>query len=139
MMTVIGITGTRNGANPAQLAELRERLARFTVMRELHYLHHGDCVGVDAQAHELALEFGMLVHCHPPIDKTYRAYTTGWHTLWREASYRARNQAIVDACDILLAVPDRPASLAGRSGTWMTVRMAERAGKPNIVIKGDRW
>lgn len=140
-MTVIGITGTREGCNAAQLSELRERLVRLraTDYPRTTTLHHGDCVGVDAEAHEIALELGMTVECHPPNEPRHRAYTTGWHTLWREQSYRMRNMAIVEACDILLAVPERPESTAGKSGTWMTVRMARARHVKTVVIKGDRW
>lgn len=139
-MTVIGITGTREGANEQQLTELRQAI--YNVWRnggQKAVLHHGDCVGVDQQAHEIAEEYGIVIEVHPPNDPAHRAYTTGWEILHREKSYAARNQEIVDACDVLIAVPEKPESAAPRSGTWMTVRKARKAHKPVIILKGDRW
>ena len=29
--------------------------------------HHGDCLGADAEFHELCRETGLKIHVHPPL------------------------------------------------------------------------
>ena len=54
----IGVSGTVTGASPPQLAALRREFE--WIEREYGHhgivLHHGCAVGVDQQAHEIALE-----------------------------------------------------------------------------------
>ena len=51
------------------------------------------------------------------------------------ANYRKRNEYMVDRADHLLAVYDNDRSI--RSGTGMTVRMAEKKGLPITLIHPD--
>jgi hypothetical protein len=141
MGIVIGITGTREGATPAQLAELRSHIAQIYAYNGVNatVLHHGDCVGVDKQAHDIALEYDMLIEVHPPTSGVHRAFTAGWSKLHKPLPYRLRNEQIVARCDVLLAVPDGPESQRPKSGTWMTVRMARRANKTLHIIRAGRW
>lgn len=143
-MTAIGVTGTRRGATVPQLVEMRSLIEYYiTKDREgggtLTRLHHGDCVGVDLQAHGLALELGALVEVHPPLRDRYRAYTTHWSVLHKEAEYEMRNRHIVEACDVLIGVPEREQNMSARSGTWATIRMARRIGKPVHIVRAGRW
>jgi hypothetical protein len=68
---VIGITGTREGATPAQLDELRSHIAQIYAHNGVNatVLHHGDCVGVDEQAHDIAREYDMLIEVHPSDER----------------------------------------------------------------------
>ena len=51
----IGITGTRKGLSLWQKSVLRSELTRLSRQAgQPLQLHHGDCVGVDAQAHAIA-------------------------------------------------------------------------------------
>lgn len=143
-MTVIGVTGTRSGATDAQLEELRDLITHYAAQdalagRHITRLHHGDCYGVDEQAHRIALEEGLFVEVHPPAETRYRAYTVGWAVMYKEQEYMVRNRAIVEACDVLIAVPVRAQEMSLRSGTWATVRMARRAGKPVHIVRAGRW
>jgi hypothetical protein len=47
----IGFTGTRQGMTKRQRNALRDLLAA----------HHGDAVGVDAEAHDIAIELGCAM------------------------------------------------------------------------------
>ncbi len=39
-------------------------------------LHHGDAVGADAEAHEIAIGLGCAIVIHPPAVETQRAFKT---------------------------------------------------------------
>src|SRR2546421_1503 len=36
--------------------------------------HHGDCIGVDAFAHDVAYDLGYYIFVHPPSDPKFRAF-----------------------------------------------------------------
>lgn len=129
----VGFTGTREGMGEAQLAALR------WVLRELlcAVLHHGDCVGADAQAHAAARALGMAVEIHPPSSPAMRAFCAAAEgdAVRQEAPYLERNRAIVDATSALVACPREEEGEADRSGTWATVRYARSIGRPVVVIR----
>lgn len=130
----IGFTGTRDGMTKAQydavwnlLSDLKRRGARM--------LHHGDCVGSDAQAHTLALALSLPVTLHPPINETFRAFCKGAVAVKHPLDYLPRNRNIVDASTILVATPKAMTDLRG--GTWYTIRYASRRKKPRYVVLPD--
>jgi hypothetical protein len=143
-MTVIGFTGSRQGMTPAQKAALRELLEERLPLELDHddaSFHHGDCVGADAEAHDIAAALDYLVTVHPPSDPRLRAavhrtgkWFEGVDVLLPEKPYLERDRDIVDACDELIACP-KDASRSG--GTWHTVHCARRAGKPVTIIWPD--
>jgi hypothetical protein len=55
--------------------------------------------------------------------------------------HRSRNAAILDHSDILLAFPlhDEKHGQSKRSGTWMTIRMAQKRSLPVVLTVLDRW
>jgi len=125
----IGFTGTRKGLTEQQKTQLT------IIMRCLHDhdFHHGDCIGADAEAHRIAERAGKCIIIHPPVDKKYRAYCTV--TLGHYVppdKYIARNHAIVDASDKIIACPDGPER--SHSGTWATIRYAQKTGKKVMII-----
>ncbi len=122
----IGITGTRKGGSAYQVFLLDTILER--VIPEQSEVHHGDCVGFDAQAHTLALRRNIPITIHPPKILANRAYCTPCAVLKDEEGYQQRNRNIVDACDILIAAPITDKQ-TNRSGTWMTMRYAWEVGK----------
>ncbi len=129
---VVGFTGTREGLTPAQHAAL---IAWFEV-RPPGVLHHGDCVGADAGAHETALRRGWRVEVHPGMGvMNLRAITTGHDRLHAARPNLDRNTDIVAAATELLACPNGPEIL--RSGTWSTVRKARVRGLPRTIIWPD--
>lgn len=122
----IGITGTRNGGSAYQLKKLENMLEDFGATE----LHHGDCVGIDAQAHEIARTLGLRVVVHPPLNPTMRAWCKG-DVMREPEEYIQRNHNIVDETDYLFAFPDSPEHW--RSGTWATIRWARGQNKPFIL------
>lgn len=131
---VLGITGTRDGMTSAQ------KLTSVNLLTEFFYrannLHHGDCIGVDAEFAEIADELGgILIVGHPPIEDKYRAYFSN-HIDWPEENYIERNRRIVDLSEVLVAFPkSKKESRFG--GTWYTVRYARTQGTPILIVWPD--
>jgi len=50
----VGFTGTQAGLTPKQKLELRSLLMDYR--DDITEFHHGDCIGADADAHEIAAE-----------------------------------------------------------------------------------
>jgi hypothetical protein len=124
----VGVTATQRGLNPRQLAEFE------LCLRQLHAteLHHGDCVGGDAQLHDVARRLGLRVVGHPPDNMSKRAHCQ-CDELRVPRPYLDRNHDIVDETEVLLAGPkDTVEEL--RSGTWATVRYARKRGKQVHVV-----
>lgn len=127
-MSKIGFTGTQRGMTRRQVVALRQLMTGATE------LHHGDCIGADAQADAIARIFGVPVVIHPPENPSKRAFTAqGGDTVWQPLPYLERNHDIVDECDVLIAAPKTPNEEL-RSGTWATVRYARRIGRPVNIL-----
>lgn len=108
---------------------LREQLSKATEF------HHGDCIGADASAHEIAKELEIDIYIYPPINNRKRAFCcTGSFKIHPPKDYIERNHNIVDNCDILIACPKSNIEEL-RSGTWATVRYARKIKRPVIVLK----
>lgn len=52
-------------------------------------------------------------------------------------TYETRNHAIVDACRLLIATPRATERAQPRSGTWATIRYAQRKERPVWLIWPD--
>lgn len=115
---IVGFTGTRHGMTAPQRAEM---LALLEELDGIEF-HHGDCVGADEQAADLAHELGYHLVGHPPTKPDLRAYHP--HTQdWKEPRpYLRRNRNIVRTCDVLVAAIRSGDPLT--AGTWRTVRAA---------------
>lgn len=138
-MVSVGITGTRKGMNKGQMALLMDIL----LVEDFTEYHHGDCVGVDKQFHEFITEKirkceykdSIDVVIHPPLDKKYRAFCKECTTIYEEKPYLERNKDLVDACSLLIAIPDKDGIINKvRSGTWSTIRYAKKMGKDIVII-----
>lgn len=131
-MNTIGFTATRSGGSSTQLRELRRILTeRFTPDA---VFCHGDCIGGDAEGHDIAKAIGYDIHIFPPSISTYRAWKDDGAVIHRQGSYHARNQELVDRCQFLIVMPPGAQEDCPRSGTWMTYRMALRANRQHVVI-----
>lgn len=100
--------------------------AMLLCLSPLEEFHHGDCVGVDADAHAIVDDLipRVFIIVHPPTDPRLRAFcmpTIG--DILAPLPYLDRNKAIVEAVDLLIAVPNT-ATEELRSGTWQTIRYA---------------
>lgn len=131
----IGFTGTQKGMTPKQ----KEAVVSFLHKCPPDRVHHGDCIGADAEFDKLVhLNFPKcLVIIHPPVDEGKRAncFTEG-DVVFKPAPYLKRNQHIVDLTDFLIATP-KGVKEEVRSGTWATVRYARKKGKQIVIIWPD--
>ena len=127
----VGFTGTQHGMTDAQAA----RLNTLLVLYDCTEFHHGDCIGADAQAHDIAQSLPASIVIHPPTDSSKRAFKDGGMLLPR-LPYLERNHAIVDTTELLIATPHQSTEVL-RSGTWATIRYARRIGSRCIVINLD--
>ena len=130
-MTEVGFTGTRHGMTDYQKRWLENW---FENDQRIGWLHHGDCIGADAEAHVIATKAFILIHKHPPLDTSKQAHMTAEYMV-EEApeEYLIRNANIVRATEYLIAMPAHHSEVR-RSGTWATIRSARRQGKTTYII-----
>lgn len=130
--TIVGFTGTRRGMTEVQAATVHWVLKT----RQAEFLHHGDCVGADAEVHEIARLLGIEILIHPPVDQTYRAFCEGGALAYKPTPYIERNHMIVRTTNLLIAAPGQMDEIT-RSGTWATVRYARKKGHEIVVVYPD--
>lgn len=131
--TMVGFTGTQRGMTDSQ------RESVIWLLSEEYAAtvgHHGDCIGADAQFHDVCIELGIPVHVHPPNVDSKRAFCDGAESIGVPKPYLDRNHDIVDACDLLIATPSGPTETR-RSGTWATVRHARKRNKIIAIVLLD--
>ena len=117
-----GFTGPESGATHRQLECLRYLFSEMLLTE----LHHGDCVGGDAQAHRIAKQHGAYVVAHPPKNPKLRAFVKDADEVLPEEDYLPRNRKIVKqgTSGLFACVPTYEEIL--RSGVWATVRYARK-------------
>lgn len=126
----VGFTGTREGMTDAQKVSVKKLLHQLRI----GYLHHGDCVGSDAEVHELATELGIRVWLHPPVNSKLRAYCSAFCSE-EPAPYATRNMGIVKACNTIIATPKSGG--VARGGTWMTIGFAKRLKRRVLLVHAN--
>lgn len=127
---ILGFTGTRDGMTLAQIVTVD-----MLTMNSFHTVHHGDCVGADADMHAIARSNQQWVVGHPPSDPKLRAFCE-FDEMWIEKPYYHRNRDIVDCSSVLLATPKEMEEQA-KGGTWYTVGYARTKKKPLIIVWPD--
>jgi hypothetical protein len=130
----VGFTGPRAGITGLQKQSIRVSLQKMwnNNPNATKYFHHGDCIGADSVAHDVATSIGYIIVVHPPTDPRFRAFKDG--IVLPEKSYLSRNRDIVDECHLVLAaIPTHSGQL--RSGTWATIRYAKSKEKLWKIIK----
>jgi hypothetical protein len=75
------------------------------------------------------------IHIHPPTNEKYRALKKS-PFINDPRPYLDRNKDIVDASHMLIAIPNSPKE-EERSGTWSTIRYAQKKGVPVMLIYPD--
>lgn len=126
----LGFTGTQQGMAPRQLKVVRQLLYNCV------FVHLGDCVGADAQAHAIATEYGVTRIGHPPTERRKRAFLD-YDEERGPKPYLMRNLDIaMEGVDGLVAAPSGWIE-EQRSGTWSTVRRARKLRRHIWIVRPD--
>jgi hypothetical protein len=144
-LTSVGFSGTQAGMTEAQKRMVRNLVGELWPSN----VHHGDCVGADEEFHNIVLEElpDCMIHIHPGTDGNRempkRAYCLGpidRVRIYEPKPYLMRNIDLVRQSEALIAAPQQSKPVM-RSGTWTTVRKANRYGKVLYVIlpDGEVW
>ena len=136
----IGFSGTRSGLTKIQRTVLRIQMV--SLMTGAPAFDHGDCIGADAEAHNIAVSLskkwkgmGIFIRVHPPDVDKYRAFCkASW--VAPPKPYLERNKDIVNNTNALIACPGEFEEQK-RSGTWSTIRYARKQGKVIHIIFPD--
>lgn len=142
----IGVTGTRSGMTDLQKENVTEFLY-FNRDKHIYQLkedeiefHHGDCIGVDIEVANIAVDMNYFIITHPPEKHNMRAYCEYSDDEREPFSYFKRNRNIVDESDILLVVPYQN-EWTSHGGTWYTHDYANKKNKDIIIFypNGKIW
>lgn len=132
---IVSFTGTQVGMTNRQKGELRNRLKQISPILFVH----GGCIGADNEADVIAASEGIdrlilpgPVGAKRVLNAVFEGRTGSRVTIQRAKPYLVRNKDIVNSGSILIACP-RTATEQLRSGTWMTIRYANR--NPNIKVR----
>lgn len=136
-MSVLGFSGTSQGMKKKQAVAVFGLFYEFG----LHELHHGDCVGADEEAHNLARSMNGHVNVvgHPPANPRKRAFCSV-DVLLEPKPYLDRNTDIAGAGrDGLVAAPHNFVEVirGEGAGTWSTVRRARKFGRRIWLVFPD--
>ncbi len=137
---VIGFTGTRaDKVNRERIAVLQDTVTSY--LKEATLAVHGGATGMDYIFHMICWHHIIPTRIRYGTDTVkYTKYVLmggGSRKAVEEINpkpYLQRNRDIVNDCDILIAVPIDKDVEEVRSGTWMTIRLARKAGKQIIII-----
>jgi hypothetical protein len=127
----IGFTGTQIGMSQHQKEQFVLKLMSLGVTE----FHHGDCIGADAQAHDIVREFfpEVIIVGHIPQSNGKRAFKRC--DKYRDPlPYLVRDRIIVDESDMLIGCPKTDGEVL-RSGTWATIRYSRKLNKPQEILK----
>lgn len=125
---VLGFTATREPLTDAQIRWIEKILTEY--YRDGAQFHHGDCINGDEAGYYIAKRLGYVTVSHPPTNPRLRARTVN-DVEMPPLPYLERNQQIVLACSVLVAVPFTAET--PRSGTWATVRYARDVVKGRVI------
>lgn len=132
----LGFTGTQdmNNVSLNRLRDLYRTLRKLAIHDDYEVMHHGDCIGADAKAHELAYYLSYEIYIHPPNKDDKRAFCDNADKIYGRNYYLDRNHDIVNHSSLLLALPKTPDKEELRSGTWATIRYARKKDIPVIIV-----
>ena len=136
----VGFTGPASGMTGVQQMAVIRRLLKRLKRDPRPRLHHGDCIGGDAEFHAIGLIYGLEMVVHPPYDPKKRAFCNGGTSEIREPKpYLERDRDIVDETALLIGAVSNTGyhHKNCRDGYCYTIRYALKAGKEVVVVETD--
>jgi len=133
----VGFTGTQKGLTQEQqtsLGRLLGHLRKFDGSGDPEFWH-GDCVGADTQATQLAQSFKYTTRAWPGDIAEKRGHLPSNYMHDPQPNLK-RNRIIAASCEPIIACP-KEFTMQQRSGTWATVRYARQDSKTVYVIWPD--
>jgi len=128
-MMVVAFTGTRKGLTPGQKLAVTRQLQALRPDKVLH----GDCLGADAEFHDIAYGLGLNIEIHPCTLHRQRANKFALRVHLPIDPLR-RNRNMVNLADRVLACPGETDEQLRGSGTWATIRYARKINRQLEVI-----
>ena len=132
----IGFTGTLEGLTKSQASSFLELVSILNISE----FEHGDAIGADQESHNIILDNKLLnsekIFKRPCTISNKRAFTKEGIILENPIAPLKRNHKIVDDVDILIACP-KGFEEELRSGTWATIRYANKIKKEVYIIFPD--
>lgn len=129
----VGFSGSQYGMNQTQAEITFGLLGSWRQLDCINEFHHGDCVQADNYAHQIAQHLGYETHIHPPIDERKRAFSCDGDRHYLSQDYLTRNHIIVEMVDRMIFTPREEEEIT-RSGTWSTLRYADKCQKKTWLI-----
>ncbi|MHB1784106.1 MAG: SLOG family protein [Acidimicrobiales bacterium] len=145
-MTIVAVTGHRQ-LPPDQQLFVESELDRVMEKLAAEVAISGMAPGIDTWWAEIALERGVALHVYVPFpaqadqwpaaaqERYLRLLELATEVVtvapsYRPSAFQERNQAMVDACDVLVGVWD------GRQtgGTWNCIEYARRVGRELVLV-----
>jgi len=131
-MLYITFTGTQKGMTNRQKETLRQTLKLFK-SRHIIFIH-GDCIGADKEANDIAKSMHIRRYIYPSNIKLKRAFCMYADFTAPPDDPLTRNHKMVKKGNILFAAP-KTSKEELRSGTWATIRYARKLHRPIIIAK----
>lgn len=131
----IGFSGTRYGMTLLQRRAVYRVFRWYRDNRNAVAVHHGSCVGADAEAHDLARMLGLAVALHPG-DNPYRAECAmlEGERVWMPRDFRTRNAAIAACTGVLVAAAGDGTE---DRGTSHAISCAVKLERPVVIVSAD--
>lgn len=127
----IGFTGTQLGMSQHQKEQFVLKCEELGITE----FHHGDCIGADAEAHDIVREFfpNVWIVGHLPKYKNKQVFRK-CDEYRAPLDYLVRDKNIVSETEFLIGAPKSDDEEL-RSGTWTTIRYSRKANKPQEILK----
>jgi len=136
----IGFSGTRYGMTLLQRRAVYRVFRWYRDNRNAITVHHGSCVGADAEAHDIARMLGLSVALHPGVsakgDSPYRAECSmlPGERVWTPRHYFTRNAAIAACTGVLVAAAGDGTE---DRGTSHAISCAVKLERPVVIVSAD--
>jgi len=129
----IGFTGARKGMTLEQKQTVEEIVQSLDGAT---HCVHGDCIGADADFHDICVSTGLVPRLRPCTYENMRAYCEGEEVDYPKRPMQ-RNRDIVAEANVMIACPPNYDEIKSGSGTWATIKFSRRAKKPLYIIYPD--